>query len=98
MTINARPRIASAWRSIPWATPPRQITSRAFSATTSASAGGLIKLSPGFQPSTRFTHLHQIKAYDGDAGAPVLTLTARKGSPDMLQLIHCNGTSGDGEC
>jgi hypothetical protein len=49
------------------------------------------RLSPGFQPSTRFTHLHQIKAYGGDDAAPLITLTARKGSPDMLQLIYIPG-------
>jgi hypothetical protein len=50
------------------------------------------KLPAGFQPSTHFTHLHQIKAFDGDAGAPVLTLTAHKGSTDTLQVIHSNGS------
>jgi hypothetical protein len=49
------------------------------------------KLPAGFQASARFTHIHQIKAFDGDAGAPVITLTARKGSPDMLELIYIPG-------
>ena len=44
----------------------------------------------GFQPSSSFTHIHQIKAYDGDAGAPIITLTPRKGAPNTLQLIHVN--------
>lgn len=48
------------------------------------------QLPVGFQPSTSFTHIHQIKAYDGDAGAPIITLTPRKGSPNTLQLIHVN--------
>jgi len=53
------------------------------------------KLPVGFQPSTSFTHIHQIKAYDGDASAPIITLTPRKASPDSLQLIHIdsNGTT-----
>jgi hypothetical protein len=34
------------------------------------------RLPDGFQPSTNFTHIHQIKAFDGDAGAPVITLTS----------------------
>jgi hypothetical protein len=47
------------------------------------------KLDAGFQPSPNFTHIHQIKAGDGpDAGAPIITLTPRKGNPDRLQLIH----------
>lgn len=50
------------------------------------------KLPAGFQPSTSFTHIHQIKAYDGDAGAPIITLTPRKGSPNTLQLIHIDST------
>jgi hypothetical protein len=46
------------------------------------------RLADGFQPSPNFTHVHQIKAGDGDAGAPIITLTPRFGSPDELQLIH----------
>lgn len=45
------------------------------------------KLPEGFQPSPNFTHIHQIKAYDGDAGAPIITLTPRAGSPDLMQII-----------
>ncbi|HMJ61584.1 MAG TPA: dockerin type I domain-containing protein, partial [Bryobacteraceae bacterium] len=48
------------------------------------------KLPAGFQPSTSFTHIHQIKAYDGDAGSPLVTLTPRKGNPNFLELIHIN--------
>ncbi len=33
------------------------------------------KLDAGFQPSSRFTHIHQIKAGDGNAGAPLITLS-----------------------
>lgn len=46
------------------------------------------KLDAGFQPSPNFTHIHQIKAGDGNADAPIITLTPRAGSPDQLQLIH----------
>jgi hypothetical protein len=46
------------------------------------------KLPAGFQPSTSFTHIHQIKAYDGDAGAPIITLTPRKADPNRIELIH----------
>jgi hypothetical protein len=50
----------------------------------------LFKLPAGFQPSTNFTHIHQIKAFDGDAGSPIITLTPRKGNPDRLEIIHVN--------
>jgi hypothetical protein len=50
------------------------------------------KLAGGFQPSYSFTHIHQIKAYDGDSGAPLITLTPRFGSPNSLQLIHINSS------
>ena len=46
------------------------------------------KLPAGFQPSYSFTHIHQIKAYNGDDGAPLITLTPRyAGSGDTLQVI-----------
>lgn len=45
------------------------------------------RLPEGFQPSPNFTHIHQIKAGDGDSGAPIITLTPRAGSPDLLQII-----------
>ena len=48
----------------------------------------LFRLPEGFQPSSGFTHIHQIKAFDGDAGAPLITLTPRKGSPNKIEIIH----------
>jgi len=42
----------------------------------------------GFQPSSSFTHLHQIKAVGGDESDPLFVLTARKGSPDKLELNY----------
>jgi len=48
------------------------------------------KLDGAFQPSPSFTHIHQIKAGDGDADTPIITLTPRTSSPDRLQLIHVN--------
>lgn len=46
------------------------------------------KLPTGFQPSYSFTHIHQIKAYNGDDGAPLITLTPRYGSSgNTVQLI-----------
>src|SRR5215469_14694475 len=51
------------------------------------------KLDAAFQPSTSITHIHQIKAGDGDADAPIITLTPRKGSTNTLQIIHSTGSS-----
>lgn len=53
------------------------------------------KLPNGFQPSSNFTHIHQIKAVDGDDSNPLFTLTPRLGSPNKLELIYVeNSTSG----
>jgi hypothetical protein len=46
------------------------------------------KIPVGYQPSSSFTHLHQIKPVDGDDGSPLFTLTARKGSPNKLELTY----------
>jgi hypothetical protein len=45
-------------------------------------------LDEDFQPSTGFTHVHQLKAGDGDADDPLVTLAARGGNPEKLELIH----------
>ena len=50
------------------------------------------KLPFGFQPSSNFTHIHQIKPVGGDDGNPIFSLTLRKGSPNKLELIHNNTT------
>ena len=53
------------------------------------------KIAIGFQPSTNFTHIHQIKAVDGDDSSPIFTLTPRFGTPNKLELIYvANATSG----
>jgi len=46
------------------------------------------KLDSNFKAQPTFTHIHQIKAGDGDAGAPLITLTPRYGTPDMMEIIH----------
>jgi hypothetical protein len=46
------------------------------------------KVPLGFQPSSNFTHIHQIKAVGGDESNPIFTLTPRKGSPNKLELIY----------
>jgi hypothetical protein len=49
------------------------------------------KLDAGFIPSSRFTHIFQIKAFNGDDGAPLITITPRAGSPEKIQIIHSSG-------
>jgi hypothetical protein len=49
------------------------------------------RLDPGFIPSSRFTHIFQIKAIEGDAGAPLVTITPRAGNPQRMQIIHSAG-------
>ncbi len=48
----------------------------------------MFKLPTGFQPSSNFTHIHQIKAVGGDDSDPIFTLTCRKGSPNKLELNY----------
>jgi hypothetical protein len=49
----------------------------------------------GYQPSSTFSHLHQVKPVNGDDGDPLFTLTARKGTPNKLELIYvANSSSG----
>lgn len=52
------------------------------------------KISSDFQPSAKFTHLHQIKAVGGeDASMPLITLTARKANPNRLELRYAEETT-----
>jgi len=51
------------------------------------------RLDAGFQPSPSFTHIHQIKAGDGNDGAPIITITPRAGNPEKLEIIHTGNTS-----
>jgi len=52
------------------------------------------KLSAGFQSSSKFTHLHQLKSVGGSlASMPMYTLTTRKGSPDQLELRYSETSS-----
>ena len=48
----------------------------------------LFKIPAGFQPSSNFTHLHQIKPVGGDEDTPIFALTARKGNPNKLELNY----------
>jgi hypothetical protein len=55
------------------------------------------RLDAGFQPSSSFTHIFQIKAGDGsDDGSPLITLTPRAGSPQVLQVIFTPSSGGSG--
>lgn len=49
----------------------------------------LFKLPSDFKVSKSFTHLHQIKSVGGKhASTPMITFTARKGTPDALELRY----------
>lgn len=48
------------------------------------------RLDGGFQASPSFTHLHQIKPVGGDDDMPLITLIARGGSTDALELTQYN--------
>jgi hypothetical protein len=50
------------------------------------------KIPTGFQPSTSFTHIHQIKPVNGDDGNPIFTITLRKGNPNKLEVNHYDAT------
>jgi hypothetical protein len=49
------------------------------------------KLDANFVPGSRFCHIFQIKAIEGDAGAPLITITPRGGNPQKMQIIHSSG-------
>ena len=51
------------------------------------------RLPKGFQPSSNFTHLHQIKAVGGDQDLPIFTITARKSKINQIIVIHNNETT-----
>ena len=50
------------------------------------------KLDDGFQPSSNFTHIHQLKDYGGNISSPIITLSPRIGSPDILEIAHYDST------
>lgn len=52
------------------------------------------KLSDDFKSSSKFTHIHQIKAVGGtEESMPLITFTTRKGTPDKLELRYSENTS-----
>jgi hypothetical protein len=44
------------------------------------------KVPVGFKPTADFTHIHQVKAVDGDAAHPLFTLTLRKSAKGLNKL------------
>ncbi|MFZ4455948.1 MAG: heparin lyase I family protein [Bacteroidales bacterium] len=50
------------------------------------------KLPKGFQTSSQWTHIHQVKASGGDEYNPLFALTCRKGNPNQLELNYCSNT------
>jgi hypothetical protein len=50
------------------------------------------KLPVGFRPSRDFTHIHQIKAADGDSDAPIMTLTPRRNGRSTLEVNNTNSS------
>ena len=52
------------------------------------------KLAEGFQSSSSFTHIHQLKSVGGNfASMPMYTLTTRKSSPDRIELRYAETDS-----
>ncbi|MFD0835378.1 T9SS type A sorting domain-containing protein [Mariniflexile aquimaris] len=52
------------------------------------------KLDAGFQSSSSFTHIHQLKSVGGlYESIPMYTLTTRKGTPDKLELRYAETNS-----
>lgn len=53
------------------------------------------RIPKGFQPSTRFCHIHQLKAQEGNNGAPLITISTRSdedGGNKRVQVIHTGDT------
>ena len=54
----------------------------------------MFRLPIGFQPSPNFTHIHQIKAVNGDESDPVFTITlANSGGSNKLQIRYTADSS-----
>src|SRR5687767_13992605 len=55
------------------------------------------KVDAGLKPSPNFFHIFQIKAASGgDEGSPLITITPRYGSPEIMQIIYTAGSGGSG--
>lgn len=56
------------------------------------------KIPTGFRPTKSFTHIHQLKAQEGNNGSPIITITPRasdnNGKNSRIQVIH-NGDNAE---
>jgi len=52
------------------------------------------RLPPGFQPQHEFTHIHQIKAADGDDDLPIITLSPRIDGRRILAVDNIDSRGG----
>lgn len=54
------------------------------------------KIPKGFRPTKSFTHIHQLKAQEGNNGSPLITITPRasdaNGKNSRIQVIHTGDT------
>lgn len=51
------------------------------------------KIDSGFQSSSSFTHIHQLKAVGGsEESMPLITLTTRDNTPDQMELRYAKNT------
>ena len=58
------------------------------------------RIPKGFQPTTKFCHLHQLKAQEGNNGAPLITISTRcdeNGDNKRVQVIHTGDTRTSGK-
>lgn len=55
------------------------------------------KIPRGFRPTKSFTHIHQLKAQEGNNGSPLITITPRasdtNGKNSRIQVIHTGDNS-----
>lgn len=55
------------------------------------------KIPAGFRPTKSFTHIHQLKAQEGNNGSPLITITPRasdnNGKNSRIQIIHTGDNS-----
>ena len=58
------------------------------------------KIPKGFRPTKDFTHIHQLKAQEGNNGSPIITITPRaddaKSKNARIQVIHTGESSSRG--
>lgn len=58
------------------------------------------RIPKGFRPTPKFCHIHQLKAQEGNNGAPLITISTRSdedGSNRRVQVIHTGDTRTSGK-